>query len=80
MLAIFQHLPGPFTPSIAVMSPSAITETHSTPDVVIKKVTGGEDPHVHGAENLTPLQAISHGDVALPGKAIEFIESPSANI
>ena len=34
-----------------------------------------EDKHVHGMEGRRPLEAISHGDVVLPGKySFTFLE------
>jgi hypothetical protein len=34
----------------------------------LSKNGSSEDKHVHGMEGRRPLEAISHGDVVLPGK------------
>lgn len=58
----------PYITSLAAMSPSAIVDT--LPAGVgngVSKVMGKEEKHVHGAEDKTPLEAISHGDVMMQG-------------
>jgi len=47
------------------MAPSATTEFA----VPVSKVEVSKEPekHVHGGEDKTPLEAISHGQIALPG-------------
>jgi len=47
------------------MAPSATSEFA----VPVSKVETFKEPesHVHGAEDKTPLEAISHGEIALPG-------------
>ena len=50
------------------MAPSAISDLLPSVPVVSKSVTPqDETKHVHGMEDKTPLAAISHGDVMLPG-------------
>lgn len=46
------------------MAPSATAES----DIPVSKVEVSQEPqkHVHGGENKTPLEAISHGTI-LPG-------------
>jgi ribulose-5-phosphate 4-epimerase/fuculose-1-phosphate aldolase len=50
------------------MAPSAIPSNLPNVSVNSKSVVPKEDtPHTHGMTDKTPLQAISHGDVVLPG-------------
>lgn len=53
------------------MAPSAVSDGIDRPELKLTAVRGGiEDeakPHVHGAEDLTPLQAISHGSMTIAG-------------
>lgn len=54
------------------MAPSAFTEETSSNVINLKGAGGvleGEEvkTHVHGAQDLTPLQAISHGPIVIPG-------------
>ena len=51
------------------MSPSAILDTRPTALVATKK-TETDDGHVHGAQGLTPLQAVAHGGFTLPGRVM----------
>lgn len=44
------------------MAPSATT------DIVPSEVGVKQFEHVHGAENKTPLEAISHGGLVQPGE------------
>jgi hypothetical protein len=53
------------------MAPSALS-TELASNIVTKgnKVDIiKEESHVHGAKELTPLEAISHGDLVIPGNA-----------
>jgi hypothetical protein len=55
------------------MAPSAITEQTASNVISLKEAEGGigevgeVKTHVHGAEDLTPLQAISHGPIVMQG-------------
>lgn len=51
------------------MSPSADSDNRSTVIVTATKAET-DDGHVHGAQGLTPLQAISHGESTLPGTTL----------
>lgn len=48
------------------MSPSATLEDHSQMTVTSTEADTDEN-HIHGAQGLTPLQAICHGNVTLSG-------------
>jgi len=50
------------------MAPSATIEFA----IPVEKAEVSKEPerHVHGGEDKTPLEAISHGETALPGKRI----------
>jgi hypothetical protein len=49
------------------MSPTALADI--MPEMIsLSKSDSSEDKHVHGMEGKRPLEAISHGDVVLPGK------------
>jgi len=52
------------------MAPSA-TDTV----VPVSKVEISKKPekHVHGREDKTPLEAISHGELVLPGMFLSFV-------
>jgi hypothetical protein len=41
----------------------------------LSKNGSSEDKHVHGMEGRRPLEAISHGDVVLPGKYSSLFSS-----
>lgn len=41
----------------------------------LAKSGSSEDKHVHGMEGRRPLEAISHGDVVLPGKYSSLVSS-----
>lgn len=60
-----------YTPIFQKMAPSAIDAPVATITENIKSVVAKqpETQHVHGAEDKSPLEAISHGDIVLPGKA-----------
>lgn len=48
------------------MAPTALADV--LPDRIVSKAAQpADEPHVHGGEDLTPMQAISHGDVSLQG-------------
>ncbi|PGG99458.1 hypothetical protein AJ80_09344 [Polytolypa hystricis UAMH7299] len=47
------------------MSPSAVTDV--SPAGTTSENPKPKEQHVHGGEGMTSLQAMSHGDVALPG-------------
>lgn len=50
------------------MAPSAISDLLPTGPVVSKSLNPQtEQKHVHGMEDKSPLAALSHGDVMLPG-------------
>lgn len=50
------------------MAPSAITDLLPVSGpLTSKSVAPEKEQHVHGMENKSPLAAISHGDVMLPG-------------
>lgn len=55
------------------MVPSAVTEESASNVINLEEVEGGVgegeevETHVHCAQDLTPLQAISHGPIILPG-------------
>jgi hypothetical protein len=51
------------------MAPSATSEI-VVPEVEVAKQV---EKHVHGAEDKTPLEAISHGPVLQPGKISLFL-------
>jgi len=58
------------------MAPSA---TSSSDEIVVQVAKVGErvdvkeEKHAHGAEDKTPLEAISHGPLVMPGEIVEFI-------
>lgn len=49
------------------MAPSAISDLLPTVPITSKSVSPADVKHVHGMEDKSPLEALSHGDVALPG-------------
>lgn len=49
------------------MAPSAVSDLLPAGPLASKSETPKEEKHTHGMEGLRPLQAISHGDVTLPG-------------
>lgn len=49
------------------MAPSAISDLLLSEPLASKSVKPPKEEHVHGMEGKTPLAAISHGDVMLPG-------------
>ncbi|KIY01516.1 uncharacterized protein Z520_03068 [Fonsecaea multimorphosa CBS 102226] len=49
------------------MAPSAISDLLPSGPLASKSITPGKEEHVHGMEDKSPLAAISHGDVMLPG-------------
>ena len=50
------------------MAPSAINDLLPSVPVVSKSLSSQDEAkHVHGMEDKSPLAAISHGDVMLPG-------------
>jgi len=53
------------------MAPSATTEI-AIPDSKVGVVQQPE-AHVHGAEDKTPLEAISHGPLIHPGESLRVI-------
>ena len=55
---------------LEIMAPSA-TDTV----VPVSKVEISKKPekHVHGREDKTPLEAISHGELVLPGMFLSFV-------
>jgi hypothetical protein len=55
------------------MAPSATSEI-VVPEVGVAKHV---EKHVHGAEDKTPLEAISHGPVLQPGEMSLFHLSPT---
>jgi hypothetical protein len=56
------------------MSPTALADI--MPQMTsLSKSGSSEDKHIHGMEGRRPLEAISHGDVVLPGKySFTFLE------
>ncbi len=51
------------------MAPSATSEIVSPLVGVAKKV----EKHVHGAQEKTPLEAISHGPIVQAGERVPFV-------
>jgi hypothetical protein len=50
------------------MAPSAISDLLPSGPITSKSINPvKEERHVHGMEDKTPIAAISHGDVMLPG-------------
>lgn len=49
------------------MAPSATAEIATSISKV--EISNESEKHVHGAEDKTPLEAISHGPLILPGMA-----------
>ncbi|KIW88612.1 uncharacterized protein Z519_10658 [Cladophialophora bantiana CBS 173.52] len=49
------------------MAPSAISDLLPSGPLASKSITPAKEEHVHGMEDKSPLAAISHGDVMLPG-------------
>jgi len=49
------------------MAPSAVADLLPSGPLTSKSELPSEENHVHGMEGMRPLEAISHGDVMLPG-------------
>lgn len=49
------------------MAPSALADLLPSGPLTSKSVSPTEEQHEHGMQDKTPLAAISHGDVMLPG-------------
>lgn len=49
------------------MAPTAVTLDKTIPSPAVKSTQANDGDHVHGMEDKTPLQAISHGDNVLAG-------------
>jgi hypothetical protein len=56
------------------MAPSATHQTSTVVTDLKKDVPVSKQPevHVHGGEDKTPLEAISHGPIIMEGKSIFF--------
>lgn len=54
------------------MAPSANSDIVVPMAKVGAEIPSEVAPHVHGAEDKTPLQAISHGDLVAPGMLKHF--------
>jgi Class II Aldolase and Adducin N-terminal domain len=49
------------------MAPTALADIMPIGTLTSKSVHPTEGKHVHGMDGMRPLQALSHGDVVLPG-------------
>ena len=49
------------------MAPTALADIMPVGPLASKSVQPAEEKHVHDMEGMTPLQALSHGDVCIPG-------------
>ena len=49
------------------MAPTALADIMPIEPLASKSVQPDEEKHVHGMNDMRPLQALSHGDVCLPG-------------
>jgi hypothetical protein len=52
------------------MSPSATADIEQTTTFPSKNGTHKDAEHIHGGQGMTPLEAISHGDVKLQGTSV----------